>query len=230
LHIKDLFPHKEHIPHQFLKIWGLSVFGNLFIFFLSRNIHELPLTISFSFFILWSLFFGMVAHFGVKLVTRTDLGSLKSHNFIRNDIIPAIVGSALAIIGIFLLNRIMIKIPVEDLTFLDSSPFWAKLISSFYEGINLEILFRLFLLTLIYFLLTKLFKKKEFRKYIIWTSILLSALVPALNSIYVDHLTLSRLLISNLVGGTVYGYLFVYRSFWAGAIAHFLVDFLLNGI
>ena len=230
MELKYLFHNKKQISWLFLSIWGLSIFGNLFIFFLTQHIHELPLFISFSFFIFLSLFFGLIAHYGVKLVNKNEWESLNYNNFIKKNLIPAVGGSVLCVITIFITNRIFIKIPFEDMTFLQSSPFWAKIISSLYDGINLEIFFRLFLLTFIYFLLKKMIRKKELDKYLIWIAILLSALAPVLNFVYLDHLTQSRLLISSLIGGTVYGYLFVYKSFWAGAISHFLVDFLLNGI
>ena len=228
--IKDLSQGKRAVSKPFLSIWGLSIFGNLFIIFLSRHIHELSVLFSISFFVLISLFFGLIAHYGVKLVNKIELDSLNYNNFLKSNIIPAIGWSITCVITIFLFNRIFIKIPVEDMTFLQSSPFWAKITSSLYEGINLEIFFRLFLLSFIYFLLKKLFKRKELDKYVAWASILLAALASVVNFIYVDHLTQEKMLISNLVGGTVFGYLFIYKSLWAGIIAHFLVDFLLNGI
>lgn len=230
MHINDLFPKRKNSFSPFVKIWGLSVFGNLFIFFLAQHLHEIPQTVTFSLFTVLSLLFGLLAHFGIKLVDKAELNSLNSSNFFKTDLLPAISGTALSIIGIFILDRVFIKISPEEITFLDSSPFWARIISSFYDSINLEIVFRLFLLSLIYYLLKKFIKKKEMEKYLIWTSILIAALAPALNYLFADGATQSKLLISNTIGGAVYGYLFVYRSFWSGATAHFLVDFLLNGI
>lgn len=232
MHIKDLLPKKKKKFNfsPFVKIWSLSVFGNLFIFFLAKHLHELPQILAVTLFISFSLLFGLAAYFGIKLVDKTELSSLTSSSFLKTDFLPAIRGTALSIIGIFIFNKIFIKFPPEEITFLDSSPFWARAISSLYDSINFEIFFRLFLLSLIYFLLKKLIQKKEMEKYLIWISIVLSALAPALNYLFVDSATQSKLLISNTIGGAVYGYLFVYKSFWAGAIAHFLVDFLLNGI
>jgi hypothetical protein len=230
LELKFFLQKKSYYLNQFLLIWILSIIGNLFLLFLSFRIHELPLLISLFSFFLFILFFGFIAHIGIKLLIKTDLNSLKPHSFLKTDLLPSLSGAALAIVVIFILSRILIKIPTEDMTFLDSSPLWAKIISSFYSGINLEILFRLFFLTLIYFSLRIFFKNKDIKNYLAWIAILIAALAPmSLNFFSTDHLTLSRLLISTIIGGVVYGYLFVYKSFWAASMAHFLVDFLLNG-
>ena len=229
--LKHIFPNKKYYFRQFIYIWILSILGNLYLFFLTQRIHELPNLISILTFVLFSLFYGLIIWLGIKLTVKSNLDALNPHKFIKTDLIPALIATAVAVTSIFILNRVVIKIPVEDLTFLGDSPFWAKITSSFYSGLTEEILFRLFLLPLIYFLLKKIFRKKTFHRSFIWMAIVIAAFSPMILTFpSIDNLTIARLVILNLVGGTIYGYLFVYKSFWAGTIAHFLVEFLINGI
>ena len=233
--IKNIFQNKKFYFHQFLYILLLSMIGNIFLIFLSNNIHELPITLSILSFIIFSLFYGLLAWVGIKLSIKANLNSFKHHKFIKTTLVPALIGSVIALVLIFLLNRIIIKIPVEDMTFLDFSPLWIRLISSFHDGLNSEILFRLFLLSFFYLLLKKIkykpFQKKSVQTFFIWISILCAAITPlALNFITLDNLTIIRLTILYLVGGSFYGYLYIYKSFWAATIAHFIVEFFLNGI
>lgn len=223
--------HKKFYFYQFLLIWTLCIFGNIFLVFLSKDIHELPPVISILSFLFFCLLFGLITYLGIKLVIKTDLNSLKHHKFFKTDLLPALTATAVALASIYILNRTLIKIPFEDMTFLESSAFWTKIFSSFYSGINEEVFLRLFFLPFVYYLLTKVIKEKRHKKTLIWIAILLAAAFPlSLNFISLDNFEKARSTILNLVYGTIFGYLFVYKSFYSAVIAHFFTEFLMNGI
>ena len=116
-------------------------------------------------------------------------------------------------------------------------PIWKRLVIAFYSGVLEEIIFRLFLLSLIAWLLGRVWQTADGRPAIgaIWLSNLLAAILFG-----IVHLprwsSLTRLspgfilliIAMNGLGGIAFGYLFVTYGIEAAIIAHFIGDSLLH--
>lgn len=176
-----------------------------------------------------TILFGIVCWLSYLLLKRVDI---KPFGPVKPMILPGII-SGLIVGGIITL--------LEKTLFASSAlssagfkpPAWAGFLASFYGGLNEEVLCRLFLATLIYFLFTKISKKKTPA---IWTSIILSALIfaightPALFKIMplVSGFELFRILLLNTFPGIVFGWLYFRRGFFAGVFAHFVTDLIIH--
>lgn len=230
--MRFLFLEKKLFFKKFIAIWLGSIFGCLYLLFLWEDIHDFPLEVSSLMYFGFILFFGLITWIGIKLSIKTEILSLNKPRpfFLKTHIIPGILGGIIATICIFLLNKLVLKIPYESITVVENSSIIAKLLSAFYSGFNEEILFRLFLVSLILFLLLKIVKKKSNRTLLIWISIISVSILPVLITFITgDNLTIYRLFIYNTVSGIIFGWLFIRKSFFAAALAHILLELLSNG-
>ncbi len=111
-------------------------------------------------------------------------------------------------------------------------PRWVGVLASLYGGVNEEVLLRLFLFTLIYFLAAKGVKNRIFN---LWCVNLIVALFfGALHlpfSFKMGSLTgfeIFRILFLNGIGSLVFGWLYWTRGLWAAMIAHFAADLMIH--
>ena len=114
---------------------------------------------------------------------------------------------------------------------------WQGLLASFYGGIAEEILMRLFLVSLIAFILTKLFRKKQPGKNILWFSIIAISIVFGLGHLPITStmttitpLIITRAIILNGIAGTIFGYLYWKKGLESAIISHFSADIVLHVI
>ncbi|OZM56731.1 hypothetical protein CIB95_10950 [Lottiidibacillus patelloidae] len=127
----------------------------------------------------------------------------------------------------------------EKLSFVEKSStnepmlWWEAILASFYGGFAEEIMMRLFLVSLLVILLSKLFKQKENKKPIIYVlSIILAAVVfgvlhlPLLTTtdLGFTSISISYVLLMNGLAAIVFGVLYWKKGIEAAFIAHYTTD------
>ena len=127
-----------------------------------------------------------------------------------------------------------------DLTqIMEIPPPWQGFLVSFYGGINEEILLRLFFMSLLIFIFSKI-RKSDLKKpgpIIIWIAIILSSVlfglahIPIAASITkITPVYIARALLLNGIGGIAYGWLYWKKGLESSIIAHFTSDLILHVI
>ena len=118
-------------------------------------------------------------------------------------------------------------------------PAWQGFLASFYGGINEEILLRLFLMTLIAWIIFKIKKTEEGKptKIGMWLAIILSAVIfgighlPTVLAITTPTpLLITRVIVLNAVGGIIFGWLYWKKGLESAMISHFSADIILHVI
>ena len=118
-------------------------------------------------------------------------------------------------------------------------PAWQGFLASFYGGINEEILLRLFLMTLIVWIIFKIKKTEEGKptNIGIWLAIILAAVIfgaghlPAVMTITtLTPLLIARTIVLNAVGGIIFGWLYWKKGLESAMISHFSADIVLHVI
>jgi len=188
-----------------------------------------------------SIIFAILIFIGLKLSKKVGLGLpiLESYIFkkktagnIKSIIKISVIFGFLAGVVIILLDLLFIKLGI-NLSQNISIPIWQGFIASFYGGIGEEILLRLFLMTLIVWIISKFTKSKAPIKNnnIMWISIIIAALLfgvghlPATAGlISLTPLVIFRALLLNGIGGIVFGWLYWKKGLESAMIAHFSTD------
>ncbi len=176
-----------------------------------------------------AILFGIVCWVSYLLLKRVDI-----HPFgpVKPMILPGVIaGFIVGGVLVLLEKTLFAHSPLAATSF--KPPAWAGFLASFYGGLNEEVLCRLFLATLIYFLFRKVSTKKTLA---IWTSIIVAALIfaightPALFKIMPSPsgFELFRILLLNTIPGIVFGWLYFRRGFFAGVFAHFVTDLMIH--
>lgn len=175
-----------------------------------------------------SIAWGIICWLSFLLLQRVDLTPFSSTNFLKQVIYPGTLSGILVGVVITILTSVFFS---HSVFLSKTSPLWATMLASIYKGLNEEVLMRLFFLTLVYFLLTKLFKEHQrYRPYLQWTAILIAALgfggghlrvaftiLPALSGFEIF-----RILFLNGIARIVFGWLYCTRGFWAAVTSHFV--------
>lgn len=116
-------------------------------------------------------------------------------------------------------------------------PAWQGFLSSFYGGINEEILLRLFLMSLLVWVFFKFKKTADGKptKSGIWLAIILSAIIfgaghlPLVTAITtLTPLLIARVIILNAIGGIIFGWLYWRKGLESAMISHFSADIILH--
>lgn len=171
---------------------------------------------------------------GAPLLERKLKGEKITINIKKYIGLAALFG-VLATVLIVIGDLLFFTLGVEVATEIQSPVWWKGLLASFYGGINEEILLRLFVVTLLVWLFSKV-KKNQMNDVKMWTAILLAAILfgvghlPAVTAAGMDLtllLTL-RIILLNAVGGIIFGWLYWRKGFEAAVIAHFTADICLH--
>jgi hypothetical protein len=111
-------------------------------------------------------------------------------------------------------------------------PTWKRFLASFYGGITEELLLRLFLLSVLGFLLSRFWGQPM---WVLWTANIVAALVfgllhlPAVAALTpLTPIVVFRTVVLNMVGGLMFGGLFIHYGLLAAIIAHFSADIMLH--
>lgn len=141
-------------------------------------------------------------------------------------------------IVIILLDFIFFQFGLESLFKEISVPIWQGFLASFYGGISEEIVMRLFFMTFIVWLISKITKPKNKiieNKLIMWAGIFIAALLFGMGHLPVTSelmtltpLVIFRALLLNGIGGIVFGWLYWKRGLESAMIAHFSADIILH--
>jgi membrane protease YdiL (CAAX protease family) len=116
---------------------------------------------------------------------------------------------------------------------------WKTLLASLYGGIVEELLLRLFCLSLVAWLLAKIFKSVEPSKnsLIMWSAIIFSSVLFGLGHLpitaaltAITPLVVLRAIVLNGIGGLVFGWLYWKKGLEYAIAAHFIADIVLLAI
>ena len=120
-----------------------------------------------------------------------------------------------------------------------SVPIWKAFLACFYGGISEEILLRLFLMTLIVWIIYKIKKTADGKPTVIgiWLAIIISAVIFGLGHLpitgtitSITPLIVVRAVLLNGVAGIVFGWLYWKKGLESAMIAHFSADIVLQVI
>lgn len=236
---KDI--HKIADKKIFFILWLLCIAGALAIIPYVQYLGIIPSEVPIWRVALFStlqatLVFGLVCWISFKILPKTDLCPFAAANPRRRVVYPALVAGVFVGLVIFLLDKTVFA--SSPLAKAGAHPlFWAGALASIYGAINEEVLLRLFLFTLIYFLLNKAFKcRSNKRLVLLWSTNILVALLfgaghlpAAFNMLESPSaFEISRILILNGIAGIVFGWLYWSRGLWTAMAAHFVTDLMIH--
>ncbi|AUB54954.1 CPBP family intramembrane glutamic endopeptidase [Methanobacterium subterraneum] len=116
-------------------------------------------------------------------------------------------------------------------------PVWKSFLASFYGGIGEEILFRLFVMTVIVWIFYKIKKTPEGKPTTvgIWLAIIITAILfgvghlPITGSITaITPLVIARAIVLNGIGAIIFGWLYWKKGLESAMISHFSADIVLH--
>lgn len=225
----------------FFILWLLCIVGSMSVLPYIHYLEVLPAEVSFWRVLLLgtlqaAVLFGVVCWASFKILPKTDLCPFLIDHPRKRILSPALVSGILVGLVIF----------ISDQTIFASSalagvgvhpPFWAGALASIYGAVNEEVLLRLFLFTLIYFMLNKVFKcKPSNRLQVLWSTNILVALLFGIGHLPAafkmlgspSGFEISRILFLNGIAGVVFGWLYWSRGLWTAIAAHFITDLMIH--
>jgi len=247
----------SYYAKEFFILFGISLLGILCILpyisnfqrqiFLKINI---PLVLILFFQFIQSAFiFGPITWFGIKLSKKVNLGALllesiirgetwnnirkRFYNILKTSILIGVITSMVIIFFDSIFNKLLPSTLNDSVNV--NPAIWQRFLASFYGAINEEIFSRLFLMSLILWILMKIRKRAEIISIEIWIAIIISSIMfgighlpLASNLISITLPIVLRILILNGIGGIVFGYLYWKKGLEAAMIAHFSADIILH--
>jgi membrane protease YdiL (CAAX protease family) len=196
-----------------------------------------------------TLLFAILTFIGLKLSKKIGLKMpIIEGLFYKNKInyssniksiikISALLGLLTGIVIVFL-DFVFFQFGLESLFEQISVPIWQGFLASFYGGISEEILMRLFFMTFIIWLISKITKPKGKileNNLVVWTSIILSSLLFGIGHLPITSelitltpLVIFRALLLNGIGGVIFGWLYWKKGLESAMIAHFSADIILH--
>lgn len=198
-------------------------------------------------FIQTSIMFAIFTFIGLKLANKLGLQipiieKIVTKNKITLDVKGIIKKSmflgVLTGIVIVLLDLIFSLSGLDSLFKQITVPIWQGFLASFYGGISEEIVMRLFLMSLFIWLFSLIIKPKGKiieNKIIMWTSIIITAIIFGLGHLPITSaittitpIIILRSLLLNGIGGIVFGWLYWKKGLESAMIAHFSADIILH--
>jgi membrane protease YdiL (CAAX protease family) len=156
---------------------------------------------------------------------------------IKSILKTSVLLGSLAGIAILLLDFLFFQFGLESLFKEVSVPIWQGFLASFYGGISEEIVMRLFFMTFVVWLISKITKTKGKaieNSLLVWISIFIAALLFGLGHLPItaELMTLTpiiifRALLLNGIGGVVFGWLYWKKGLESAMIAHFSADIII---
>jgi membrane protease YdiL (CAAX protease family) len=194
--------------------------------------------------------FGLAIFIGLHLARKVGLGLPILEGWLEGREVKSYLISILGIsIGLGILAGILIigldhlfsfaGVPINVTQASINPPAWQGFLASFYGGINEEVLLRLFIMTLIVWMSSKIKKTEEGMPTStgIWLAIIIAAVIfgighlPAVMAITtVTPLVIVRTIILNGVGGIIFGWLYWKKGLESAMISHFSADIVLHVI
>ncbi len=222
----------------FILIWLACIIGSWTIIPYTLFAHIAPLTVSTGkLFLLGtvqaSVLYGVILWLAYRILPKTDLQPFAITSPLKRIFLPGIASGILVGLTLFVLDKTLFSSSAFSGA---HPPSWVGALASIYGGINEEVLLRLFLFSLIYFLLMKLFKSPaRKRTYLLWSANILVAVLfglghlPAAFKITTPSgFEIFRILLLNGIAGLVFGWLYWSNGFFAAVLAHFVADLMLH--
>ena len=218
-------------------LWLLCILGALSVFPYVLSVNHLPDERSLGAVIFVSvlqaaLFFGLICWASFKILPKTDLRPFLIENPRQQIVYPAVISGILVGLVLFLADKFLFDSSISGM----HPPLWAGAVASIYGAVNEQVLLRLFLFTLLYFLFMKMFRKSPTKRLaILWSVNVLVALIFG-----IGHLPLafklgassaseiSRIVFLNGIAGVVFGWLYWSRGIWTAMAAHFIADLMVH--
>ena len=227
----------EQLKHKnlFFWLWGLCLLGSLSLFPYMYYLGVLPpaaplLKILLMGVLQGAFLFGLICYLSYKIVPKTDLHPFAIANVWKQVVYPGVIAGAAAGLIIFTLDKTVFQ---SSMLSGVHPPFWAGALASIYGGVNEEVLLRLFLFTLVYFLFRKCVKNN--RLAVLWITNILVAVVfglghlpAAFKLVAPSSFEVFRVLLLNGIPGIVFGWLYWSRGLWAAIAAHFMTDLMIH--
>ncbi|MBS0603787.1 MAG: CPBP family intramembrane metalloprotease [Verrucomicrobia bacterium] len=223
---------------KFLLLWILCIAGSWAVLPYVQHLGILPAAVSsLELFLLVtaqsSLLFGIVCWLCYVILPKTDLRPFPVHNFLKQVVYPALIAGVALGVAIFFFDKTLFH---SSLLSGAHPPFWTGALASIYGAVNEEVLMRLFLLTLIYFLIFKWFKVSRAKRVpVLWTATVLAALIfglghlpAALKLAAPSSFEVFRVLFLNGIAGVVFGWLYWSRGLWSAMAAHLVTDLVIH--
>ena len=189
------------------------------------------------------VFLGALALLGLRMGHRAGLDAPWLRALVTRQPRPpvpwvrcAVLGvlAGLAIVGLSLVLDPLLPPPLHALPKGGASAAWKGLLASFYGGIGEEVLLRLFLMTLLVWLVARL-RRRPPGAALYWIAIAIAALLfgaghlPAAAGLWpLTAIVVLRTLVLNGVAGLVFGWLYWRRGLEAAMCAHFCADLVLH--
>jgi len=158
---------------------------------------------------------------------------------LKSILLPSILWGVLSGVLIILAEIVFQGLSVSILQEEMHVPVWAAFLASFYGGIAEEVLMRLFALSLIVWLISKIKKTEEGlpTDWSVWVAIILTSILFGLGhlpftSVLIDltPMIIVRAIVLNGIGGMVFGWLYWKKGLESAMIAHFSADIILHVI
>jgi len=223
----------------FLILWALCILGSLAILPYILHLGIFSSTPSIWKAVLLGIFqaallFWLICWISYKILPKTDLCPFPPlRNYLRQIVYPALIAGALVGLVIFVADKTIFN---NSLLSDVHPPFWLGALASIYGAVNEEVLLRLFLFTLIYFLVGKCLKIREHnRSLILWGVNILVALLFGIGHLPAAFKLASpsafeifRVLLLNGIAGVVFGWLYWSKGLWTAIAAHFVTDLMIH--
>lgn len=192
--------------------------------------------------------FSIAIFFGLLLAKRVGfslpvlegwLEGKEIGNYLRSILGISIGLGVLAGVIIVVLSLLFTPVAVTFQNVELSIPLWKGFLASFYGAISEEIVMRLFLMTLIVWIIFKFKKTKDGKPTAlgIWVAILVSAVIFGLGHLpitgtitSITPLVIGRAVLLNGVGGVIFGWLYWKRGLESAMMGHFSADIVLHVI
>lgn len=224
----------------FVVLWILCVIGSWSVLPYVQYLSIVPSEVSFAKMFLLAtaqsiIFFGIICWLSYLLVPQTNLFPFVVDKPAKRNVYPGtLAGIAVGFI-IYLLDITSFK---SSLLSGAHPPAWAGLLASLYGGMNEEVLLRLFLFTLVYFLFRRIFKfKLQSRMTFLWITNVIVAIIFGLSHLPAafkltqpSSFEVFRVLLLNGIPGIVFGWLYWSQGLWAAMTAHFVTDLVVHVI
>ncbi|MBU1445707.1 CPBP family intramembrane metalloprotease [Patescibacteria group bacterium] len=194
-----------------------------------------------------TLLFAILTFIGLKLSSKLGLRVPIIERFVANKKIDFNVKSIIKIsvllgvltgIVIVFLDFIFSQFGLESLFKQTFVPIWQGFLASFYGGISEEIVMRLFFMTFVIWLISKITKQRGKiieNNLLVWSSIIIATILFGIGHlpitsalITITPLVIFRALLLNGIGGIVFGWLYWKKGLEPAMIAHFSADIIIH--
>jgi len=254
--MKDTTPYPWRL---FLLLLGAALFGAIAVIPYSLELsadflRRVPLPMPLWLVILLqcvqgAIFFTVAVGIGLLVARKLGLGAPILENWIyqrgqavsTDGLLGSVIAGAVVGVLVVVIARVVFfpLIPQLAAHGEGAMPLWKRLLACFYGAFDEEILMRLFLLSLVLWLLAKIGRIQNIQDSLLvfWAANVLVAVLfglahlPAAKLIMpINSLTLSYIISLNGLAGLLFGYLFFRRGLEFAMIAHFSADVVLHVI